>query len=132
MLTQDDYKLWTGETVNYSDSDWQKIVVTAVLRLEHFLCLEELPTDENGNLPSDLEDLLANFIAISKDSQGAGGKVTSKRVRNFSINYSNDGANEGVYARLAKNYEDIIAKYSACQSSLCVEGNARGCCCGRF
>lgn len=131
MLTQDEYKLWTGETVNYSDSDWQKIVIGAVLRLERFLCLEELPTDENGNLPEDFANLLANFIALSKDSQGAGSKVTSKRVRNFSINYSNDGDNLGIFARLEKNYGDIIAKYSACTSGLCVEKTARGCC-GRF
>lgn len=128
MLTQDEYKLWTGETVNYSDSDWQKIVAMASMRLASFLCLEALPTDEDGNLPSDLENLLANFISLNKDSQGAAAKVTSKRVRNFSINYSNEGENEGIFARLAKNYGDIIAKYSACTSGLCVEKTARGCC----
>ena len=57
-MTQDDYKLWTGETVSYSETDWQRIVNVAKTRLASFLCLESWPEQ----VADDLEMLLANFI----------------------------------------------------------------------
>ena len=42
-MTQDDYKLFTGQTVNYDDTDWGIIVDVAESRLASYLCLEECP-----------------------------------------------------------------------------------------
>lgn len=171
MLTQDDYKLYTGESVHYSDEDWQKLVSMAAARLAGFLCLDSLvPAQENaltaeeydalelmaqlydalkltasdydkygkdilmGNqqvsLPPDLAMLLANFICLMLASRGRNTPVTSKRVRNFTINYGNDAAN--AFAKLQVNYGDIIEKYSQCGTGVCVECSARRCCYGHF
>ena len=123
MLTQDDYKLYTGETSNLSTEDSSKMVGIANGRLASLLCLEKLPDP----LPDDLALLLANFIAAMEKFKGNGAQVvTSKRVRNFSISYaSNEAAN--VFAQVAENFTDIISKYSACGSSLKVE-SSKGCC----
>lgn len=130
MLTQDNYKLYTGETVNYADDDWRKLVSMATVRLAGFLCLEELPTDEGGNLPDDLAMLLANFLCLVLMTQGRNIPVTSKRVRNFTINFGNNATN--AFAKLMDNYADIIGKYSQCGSGVCVEKSARRCCYGHF
>lgn len=130
MLTQDDYKLYTGETSNFSEDDWSKMVSMSAVRLAGMLCLEELPTDDSGNLPSDLAMVLANFIYLVLSHRGSDSRVTSKKVRNFSINYGSDGIT-GAFAKLGENYGDILDKYSNCGSTLSVERNTR-CCCGRL
>lgn len=126
MLTQDEYKLYTGETVNYSAEDWQKLVSMAAVRLAGFLCLEQLPTDKDGKLPDDLAMLLANFLCMVLAHRGNDNQITSKHVRNFTINYGSDAAN--AFAKLEENYGDIIVKYSQCGTGVCVECNARRCC----
>ena len=128
MLTQDDYKLFTGQTVTFSEADWQTLVTLAGVRLASFLCLETLPelTDEN----LDLAMLLANFIAATLKFQGNGDTIESKRVRNFTINFKSSSASNA-FSQIATQYGDIIDKYSACGSGVVVESN-RKCCCGRF
>lgn len=130
MLTQDEYKLYTNETVNYSVEDWQKLVSMAAVRLAGFLCLEELPTDENGKLPDKLAMLLANFLCLMLAKRGSNAPITSKHVRNFTINFGSDAAN--AFAKLEENYGDIIADYSQCGTGVCVERSSRRCCCERF
>lgn len=125
MLTQDEYKLYTDTAVSMSDPDWQKVVALALFRLENMLCLEALPDP----LPEDLKLLLANFICLMLGGRGDKAPVTSKKVRNFTINYGSNAAS--VFAKLKKNYGDIIAKYSACEGGFAVEKSTR-CCCGRF
>ena len=50
-MTQDEYKLWTGEDASrYTEEEWAKVVAVAELRLASFLCLEKLPTDDEGHL----------------------------------------------------------------------------------
>lgn len=123
-MTQDDYKLWTGETVDYSDEDWKRIVNVAKVRLASFLCLENWPSE----IADDLEMLLANFICAVLRWQGtpeAG--ISSKSVRNFTISFNSDGA-VNAFAQIAKNYSDIIEKYSQCDSGLTVEKSKRYCC----
>lgn len=129
MLTQDDYKLYTGETSNLPAEDWSKIVSMAAVRLAGLLCLEELPTGEGGTLAEDLKLLLANFICLMMASRGRDLQVTSKKVRNFTINYGTSAAS--TFAKLGESYGDIIAKYSACGNGFAVEKSTR-CCCGRF
>jgi hypothetical protein len=133
-MTQDDYKLWTGETVSYSDTDWQRIVNVAKTRLASFLCLESWPEQ----VADDLEMLLANFICAVLRWQGTPeASVSSKSVRNFTISFSSDSA-INAFAQVAKNYSDIIEKYSLCDSGLEVEKSkvyncsrkAAGECCG--
>lgn len=131
MLTQGDYKLYTGEAVNYADDDWQKLVSMAAVRLAGFLCLEELPTDSEGNLSADLALLLSNFLCLMLDSRGRDLQVTSKHVRNFTINYGNNGATNA-FTKLQENYSDIIGKYSECGLGIATEKNAVRCCNGRF
>lgn len=124
-MTQEDYKLWTGETVSYSDTDWQRIVNLAKTRLAYLLCLEAWPEQ----VADDLEMLLANFICAVLRFEGtpeAG--VSSKSVRNFTISFREDSA-VNAFAQLGANYSDIIEKYSMCGSGLAVE-RSKGYCCG--
>ncbi len=130
MLTQDDYKLYTGETSNFSDEDWSKMVSMSAVRLAGLLCLEELPTDSEGVLPEDLALVLANFIYLVISHRGADSRVVSKSVRNFSINYGNSNVSSA-FAKLRDNYGDILDKYSNCGLGLDIEHNTRTCC-GRF
>lgn len=130
-FTQTQYMLWTGQTDNHNATEWAEIVNVASVRLASFLCLQNgLPTDPNsdqGYLPSDLQELLANFIASIFATQGASGEVTSKHVRNFTINFKSNGL-ANAYARIAGNYGDIIDFYSNCGVGFAVEGNANYCC----
>lgn len=130
MLTQDDYKLYTSTATDFSDEDWRKLVSMSAVRLAGLLCLEELPTGEDGNLPDDLAMVLANFICIVLDKRGNSSRISSKRVRNYSINYSNTNV-AGAFSKLSDNYGDILDKYSNCGSTLSVEKSTRFCC-GRF
>lgn len=108
MLTQDDYKLYTGETSNLSDEDWSKMVSLASSRLAAQLCLETLPADvEEMNL------VLANFICLMLADRGRNLQVSSKKVRNFTISYSNNGITNA-FAKLSQEYGDILGKYSNC------------------
>lgn len=127
MLTQDDYKLYTGESTSFSDEDWSKLVSMSAVRLAGLLCLEELPTDSEGNLPNDLAMVLANFIYLVLAHRGADSRVVSKSVRNFSISYGNSSVS-GAFAKLRNNYGDILDKYSNCGSGIGVEYNTRTCC----
>lgn len=133
MLTQEQYTLYTGLNVSYSSSDWETIVSVAEVRLASFLCLEELPYEGEGDervLPADLALLLANFIAAVLHFQGNGDSVSSKRVRNFTINFKSSSAADA-FSQIAAQYSDIIEKYSQCGLGVVVE-RQRGCCCGRF
>lgn len=122
-MTQEDYKLWTGETVSYSDEDWSRLVAVASARLASFLCLEELPDE----LPDDLGMLLGNFIAGVLRFQGTPeASIASKSVRNFSITFASNTAAD-VYKQLYANYRDLIDRYSACGCTLKVERSARCC-----
>ena len=135
MLTQEQYTLYTGLTVNYNEADWLAIVSIAEVRLASFLCLEELPTsDESGVpvLPTDLAMLLANFIAAVIRFQGNGDTVESKSVRNFTINFKTSSAADA-FSQIATQYSDIIDKYSKCDIGVRVERSALRCCWnGRF
>lgn len=125
MLSQDDYKLYTGETSGLSDEDWTKIVSMAAVRLAGLLCLKELPSPLSGNLAM----LLANFICMMLNERGDKSPVTSKKIRNFTINYGTNTAS--IFAKLKRKYPDIIADYSKCGNGFAVEKSTR-CCCGRF
>lgn len=123
-MTQDEYKLWTGEDASsYTNDEWTKILTVAKLRLASFLCLSELPTDDDGNLPADLEQLLANFIAEVIAHQGSTGAVESKHVRNFTIEFASTTA-ANAFAKIAAQYGDIIEAYSNCELGFAVERNA--------
>lgn len=134
MLTQEQYTLYTGLTVNYSDNDWQAIVSVAEMRLASFLCLEELPSEEEEGepvLPADLALLLANFIAAVLHFQGNGDSVSSKRVRNFTINFKTSSA-ANAFSQIAEQYSDIIGEYSQCGLEVKVEQSRRCYCHGCF
>lgn len=126
MLTQEQYTLYTGQTVSYSNSDWQSIVTVAEMRLASFLCLETLPKLDSSN--QDLAMLLANFIAAVLKFRGDGDTVTSKHVRNFTINFKTSSAADA-FSQIASQYNDIITKYSQCDMGVKVE-SSHWCCCG--
>lgn len=128
MITQDDYGLYTGQSSNYPATEWEKLATLAAMRLAYFLCLDELPTDGEGNLPEDLAMLLANFLSLMLAERGSNGQVTSKRVRNFSISYATGDNSKNAFAKISNIYGDIVAKYSACKSGLTVEKTVRSCC----
>ena len=121
-MTQDDYKLWTGEDASsYTTQQWTKLVTVASNRLASFLCLPDgLPTDQQGKLPADLEQLLANFIAQVIARQGSTGAVESKHVRIFTINFRESTA-ANAFASIADQYGDIIEQYSNCKLGFAVE-----------
>lgn len=125
MLTQEQYKLFTGQTVTLSEADWQTLVTVASIRLASFLCLETFPGLTDKNL--DLAELLANFIAGVLKFQGNGDTIESKRVRNFTINFKSSSASNA-FSQIAAQYGDIIEKYSQCNSGVIVEGSHRYCC----
>lgn len=120
-MTQDDYKIWTGESISLSDDEWMALVTVAESRLMSLLCLNALPEDGDGKLPQDFRMLLANFICATLKFRGnpeAG--ISSKSVRNFTISFStNDAAS--AFAQIARNYKDIIASYSECGLGFSVE-----------
>lgn len=122
-MTQDDYKLWTGLTVNFSEADWERLANVASSRLASFLCLETLPSP----IPDDLQIVLANWMAAVFKFQGDDARVVSKSVRNFTISFSSDSA-ANAFAQVAANYGDLLDKYSNCDSSIVVEQSKRYCC----
>lgn len=128
MLTQDDYQLYTGSSTALDQSDFEAMVAIAEMRLASFLCLDKFPdlTDDN----KDLAMLLANFVANVLKFRGTGDGVSSKRVRNFTINFKSAEA-VNAFEQIATQYPDIVAKYSQCGRGVVVEHSGR-CCCGRF
>lgn len=135
MLTQEQYTLYTGQTINYLDSDWETIVSVAEVRLASFLCLDELPTveeDGEASLPADIALLLSNFISAVFRFQGNGDTIESKSVRNFTINFKSSSAADA-FSQIARQYSDIIEKHSQCDLGVRVERTTRMCYCnGRF
>lgn len=120
-MTQEDYKLWTGEDASsYTQAQWLRIVASASTRLASFLCLETLPTNDQGKLPDDIQELLANFIAGVLEHHGTTGAVASKHVRNFTISFSKTTA-ANAFAQIAAQYGDIIEKYTQCDLGIDVE-----------
>lgn len=124
MLTQENYTLYTGQTVNCSDSDWETLVNIATKRLASLLCLSEFPELDETN--EDLALLLANFICATLKFEGAPDTIESKSVRNFTINFKSSATN--AFGQIYHHYEDIIEAYSQCGIGLHVERNARHCC----
>ena len=125
ILTQAQYALFTGHTVNYSDEDWEILVNIAVKRLASLLCLEELPNTEDGE-NQELLLLLANFLCGVIKFQGTPDTIESKSVRNFTINFKSSATN--AFEQIYSQYEDIIERYSLCGVGIDVEKNARHCC----
>lgn len=126
-MTQDDFKLYTNQTVSYSDDDWAILVNIAGSRLASFLCLSEFPELDETN--QDLAMLLANFLAASIKFAGNSDTISSKSVRNFTIQFKSNATN--AFEQIYSQFEDIIEKYSDCGIEINVERNAR-CCCGGY
>lgn len=57
MLSQDDYKLYTGVSSGYSDEQWQKLVDLAASRLARLLCLDKLADDCEPLSAEEYDDL---------------------------------------------------------------------------
>ena len=122
-MTQDDYKLWTGQSAaQYTQDQWTKLVDNASRRLASFLCLDALPTID-GAIPADLQEVLANFLNAIIAGQGRNAEVESKSVRNFTINFKTEIA-ANAFAQIAGQYGDIIEGYSNCNSGVIVERSA--------
>lgn len=127
-MTQDDYKLWTGQDASsYTPAEWTRLVQVASKRLARFLCLDALP----DQMPDDLEELLANFIAAVLSRRGGSQGVTSKSVRNFRVEFSKSNA-ANAFAAIYSEFQDTIEDFSACGSAIKVESSARHCCDGRL
>ena len=123
-MTQDDYELYTGQSVTYSDEDWGVLINIAELRLASLLCLENFPAlDENNQ---DLALLLANFLCAALKFIGLDDTIESKSVRNFTINFKSSATN--AFEQIYTQYKDIIEKYTECDLGIKVERSARHCC----
>ena len=123
-LTQKEYSILTGQTINYGKDDWELIEGIAEIRLASLLCLDAFPelTDEN----QDLAMLLANFISATLKYMGADDTIESKSVRNFTINFKSSATN--AFEQIYSQYSDIIEKYTQCDTIVKVERSARHCC----
>ena len=125
LLTQEQYTLFTGQTVNYSDEDWETLTSIAISRLASLLCLEELPDVEDGKNQEFLV-LVANFLCTALKFQGAPDTIESKSVRNFTINFKSSATN--AFEQIYSQYHDIIEKYEKCGIGIKVERNTWHCC----
>lgn len=125
-MEQDTYKLYTGQTVSYTDTDWSALVAIAEMRLASFLCLDTFPELDESN--QDLAMLLANFICAVIKYQGTNDTIDSKSVRNFTIRFKSSSA-ANAFSQISQQYGDIIEKYSNCKLGFAVEKSKR-CCCG--
>lgn len=125
MLTQEQYTLFTGQTVNCSDEDWEVLVNIAELRLGSLLCLEELPDTSEGE-NQDFLLLLSTFLCTTLKFQGAPDTIESKSVRNFTINFKSSATN--AFEQIYSQNNDLIEKYNQCGIGIKVEKNARHCC----
>lgn len=123
-LTQSEYKLLTGQSVEYKSADWVVIENIAEIRLASFLCLDEFPELTADN--EDLAMLLANFICATLKFAGNSDEISSKSVRNFTISFKSSAAN--AFGQIYSQYEDIIEKYSQCDLGIKVESSKRYCC----
>lgn len=123
-MKQDQYTLLTGQCVNFPEGDWSLLVDIAEMRLASLLCLEEFPELTEDN--QDLALLLANFLCATLKFQGAPDTISSKSVRNFTINFKSNATN--AFGQIYHQYEDIIEKYSKCGDGIKVERSCRPCC----
>ena len=118
-MTLDDFNFWTNNKIKLDAEQFDIIVAVASGRLASFLCLENLPDPLND----DLKLVLAQFIKLLlDDASDSGEKVASKSVRNFTIQFTNNTAN--IFAKIAKNYGDILNRYSDCGYAFKVEKTA--------
>lgn len=123
-LTQSEYKLLTGQSVDFKPADWLMIENIAEIRLASFLCLDDFPELTSDN--EDLAMLLANFICATLKFMGNSDEISSKSVRNFTISFKTSAAN--AFQQIFSQYEDIIEKYSQCDLGIKVESSKRYCC----
>lgn len=122
-MTQDDYKLWTGSTTSYTPAEWTKITTAAGARLARFLCLDQLPNP----MPTEFEELYANFIAAVLARSGSTGNVERKTVRNFTVEFREPTAADA-FAAIYQQFGDVIEAYSDCGRTINVPSTRRHCC----
>lgn len=123
-LTQQEFSTLTGQTVNYSPSDWELLEGIAEIRLASLLCLDMFPELDSTN--TDLAMLLANFISATLKYMGADDTIDSKSVRNFTIKFKSSATN--AFEQIYSQYSDIIEKYSECDTIVKVERSSCHCC----
>lgn len=123
-LTQQEFSTLTGQTVNYSQSDWELLEGIAEIRLASLLCLDIFPELDSTN--TDLAILLANFISATLKYMGADDTIDSKSVRNFTIKFKSSATN--AFEQIYSQYSDIIEKYSECDTIVKVERSSCHCC----
>lgn len=123
-LTQQEFSTLTGQTVNYSPSDWELLEGIAEIRLASLLCLDMFPELDSTN--TDLALLLANFISATLKYMGADDTIDSKSVRNFTIKFKSSATN--AFEQIYSQYSDIIEKYSQCDTIVKVERSSYHCC----
>ena len=123
-LTQQEFSTLTGQTGNYSPSDWELLEGIAEIRLASLLCLNIFPDLDSTN--TDLAMLLANFISATLKYMGADDTIDSKSVRNFTIKFKSSATN--AFEQIYSQYSDIIEKYSQCDTIVKVERSSCHCC----
>lgn len=123
-LTQQEFSVLTGQTINYGKADWELLEGIAEIRLASLLCLDIFPELDSSN--TDLAMLLANFISAILKYMGADDTIESKSVRNFTINFKSSATN--AFEQIYSQYSDIIEKYSQCDTIVKVErSSCHGC-----
>lgn len=123
-LTQQEFSVLTGQTINYGKADWELLEGIAEIRLASLLCLDIFPELDSTN--TDLAMLLANFISATLKYMGADDTIDSKSVRNFTIKFKSSATN--AFEQIYSQYSDIIEKYSQCDTIVKVERSSYHCC----
>lgn len=115
-LSKDKAELLLGRSLTTAESnafsDYEQI---AENRLANLLCvsnLDDLLTAlDLSSMPVDLQMVLARFVGAISQENGIEYGVESKKVEDFSINYS---SKRNVYAEEVANNGATIAQYSQC------------------
>ena len=110
-----------GRSLSTTENDNYNLYLSiAVARLQDLLCIKELPTE----LEIDLKLLIARcFSVISVEQNTSLENIESKKVEDFSINYSAT-SKETPMSKFVNINLSTIAKYSQCQGKV-ISGDLR-------
>lgn len=102
MLTQDDYKLYTGSAVNFTEEQWEKLVNMAASRLAGFLCRNSLGVETTESFTAQEYDNLGLTAQEYDDKE-----LTAEEYDNGGLALSMAGGE----ARLPEDLEFLLANF---------------------
>lgn len=115
IISKIDMAKLLGRSLSTTENDNYNLYLSiAVARLQDLLCIKELPTE----LEIDLQLLIARcFAVIAVEQNTSLENIESKKVEDFSINYSTT-SRETPMSKFVSINISTIAKYSQCQGKV--------------